>query len=128
MAKPNILVVDDRENMLHLIEKVLRSDGIIHTASSGTEAVQILEARRVEAVVCGLRMPDMSGIDVLRISKRLQPAAEFVLMTAYASVPTAIEAMREGAYDYVTKPFEPDNLRATVLRALSRAAVPPRGR
>jgi DNA-binding NtrC family response regulator len=124
MPKPSILVVDDRENMLHLIDKVLRGDAIIHTASSGTEAVQILEARPVAAVVCDLRMPDMSGIDVLRISKRLQPGAEFVLMTAYASVPTAIEAMREGAYDYVTKPFEPDNLRAIVLRALSRASVP----
>jgi two-component system response regulator HydG len=123
MPKPNILVVDDRENMLHLIDKVLRGDAVIRTASSGAEAVQILEARRVAAVVCDLRMPDMSGIDVLRISKRLQPAAEFVLMTAYASVPTAIEAMREGAYDYVTKPFEPDNLRAIVLRALSRAAI-----
>jgi two-component system, NtrC family, response regulator HydG len=127
MPKPNVLVVDDRENMLHLIEKVLRGDAIIHTASSGTEAVQVLEARPVAAVVCDLRMPDMSGIDVLRISKRLQPAAEFVLMTAYASVPTAIEAMREGAYDYITKPFEPDNLRAVVLRALSRASVPSGG-
>src|SRR5688572_18404789 len=75
MPKPNILVVDDRENMLHLIDKVLRGDAVIRTASSGAEAVQILEARRVAAVVCDLRMPDMSGIDVLRISKRLQPAA-----------------------------------------------------
>ncbi len=123
MRKPHVLVVDDRENMLHLIEKVLRADATIHKASSGTEAVQVLEARRVAAVVCDLRMPDMSGIDVLRISKRLQPAAEFVLMTAYASVPTAIEAMREGAYDYITKPFEPENLRAIVVRALSRASV-----
>jgi two-component system response regulator HydG len=127
MPKASVLVVDDRENMLHLIEKVLRGDAIIHTASSGTEAVQVLEARPVAAVVCDLRMPDMSGIDVLRISKRLQPGAEFVLMTAYASVPTAIEAMREGAYDYITKPFEPDNLRAVVLRALSRASVPTGG-
>ena len=123
MAKPDILVVDDRENMLHLIDKVLRGDAVIHTAKSGTEAVQVLESRAVAAVVCDLRMPDMSGIDVLRICRRLQPAAEFVLMTAYASVPTAIEAIREGAYDYVTKPFEPESLRAIVLRALSRASV-----
>ncbi len=124
MPKPHILVVDDRPNMIHLLQKVLRADATIHTAASGTEAVNILEARLVSAVVCDLRMPDMSGIDVLRACKRLQPMAEFVLMTAYASVPTAIEAMREGAYDYVTKPFEPDNLRAVVLRALSRASVP----
>jgi DNA-binding NtrC family response regulator len=121
MAKPHILVVDDRENRVRLLEKVLRADAVIHSASSGTEAVQLLETRRVAAVVCDLRMPDMSGIDVLRFSKRLQPGAEFVLMTAYASVPTAIEAMREGAYDYITKPFEPDSLRAIVLRAIGRA-------
>jgi DNA-binding NtrC family response regulator len=124
MSKPHILVVDDRANMLHLLEKVLREDATIHTAGSGTEAVSILEKHPVSAVVCDLRMPDMSGIEVLRASKRLQPAAEFVLMTAYASVPTAVEAMREGAYDYITKPFEPDSLRAIVLRALGRASIP----
>ena len=123
MSKPHILVVDDRANMLHLLQKVLRQDATVHTAGSGAEAVSLLEGRPVSAVVCDLRMPDMSGIDVLRASKRLQPAAEFVLMTAYATVPTAVEAMREGAYDYVTKPFEPDSLRAIVLRALSRASI-----
>ncbi len=121
MSKPHILVVDDRANMLHLLEKVLRENATVHTAGSGSEAVAILEGRSVSAVVCDLRMPDMSGIDVLRASKRLQPGAEFVLMTAYATVPTAVEAMREGAYDYVTKPFDPESLRALVLRALSRA-------
>ena len=111
--------------MLHLIEKVLREDANIHTANSGTEAISALERHPVSAVLCDLRMPDMSGIDVLRASKRLQPAAEFVLMTAYASVPTAVEAMREGAYDYITKPFDPDGLRAVVLRALNQASIPP---
>jgi two-component system response regulator HydG len=124
MSKPHILVVDDRANMLHLLEKVLREHATVHTAGSGSEAVTILEGRAVSAVVCDLRMPDMSGIDVLRASKRLQPGAEFVLMTAYATVPTAVEAMREGAYDYVTKPFDPDSLRAIVLRALGRASAP----
>jgi DNA-binding NtrC family response regulator len=123
MPKPHILLVDDRVNMLHLLEKVLREDGTIHTAASGAEAVSLLERLSVSVVVCDLRMPDMSGIDVLRASKRLQPAAEFVLMTAYASVPTAVQAMREGAYDYVTKPFHPGSLRAVVLRALGRASA-----
>lgn len=123
MVKPHILVVDDRENMVHLLEKVLKKDAIVHAAGSGTAAVQTLEKQPVSVVVCDLRMPDMSGLDVLRSCKRLQPGAEFILMTAYASVPTAIEAMREGAYDYVTKPFEPENLRAVVLRALGRAGV-----
>jgi len=124
MSKPHVLVVDDRENMVHLLEKVLRRDATVHGAASGTEAIRALEKQPVSAVVCDLRMPDLSGLDVLRTCKRLQPGAEFILMTAYASVPTAIEAMREGAYDYVTKPFEPENLRAVVLRALGRSSVP----
>jgi two-component system response regulator HydG len=122
-----VLVVDDRENMVHLIEKVLRRDATTHAATSGGQALKALESTPVSAVICDLRMPDMSGIEVLRACKRLQPAAEFILMTAYASVPTAIEAMREGAYDYVTKPFDPEHVRAVVLRALNRSAVPADG-
>ena len=124
MSKPHVLVVDDRVNMLHLLEKVLREDVVVHTAGSGAAAIEVLQSQPVQAVVCDLRLPDMTGIDVLRASKRMQPNAQVVLMTAYASVPTAVEAMREGAYDYITKPFEPGNLRAIVLRALGREFVP----
>jgi two-component system response regulator HydG len=123
MSKPHVLVVDDRSNMLQLLAKVLRDDAQVHTASSGGEAIGVLESQAVAAIVCDLRMPDMTGLDVLRASKRLQPGAAFILMTAFATVPTAVEAMRQGAYDYVTKPFDPESLRAVVLSALSRAAV-----
>jgi DNA-binding NtrC family response regulator len=122
MTKPDLLVVDDRPNMLHLLQKVLGAETTVHTAASGAEAISILQRQAVAAVVCDLRLPDLSGIDVLRTCRRLQPTAEFVLMTAYASVPTAVEAMREGAYDYVTKPFDPGHLLSIVRRALSRAA------
>jgi DNA-binding NtrC family response regulator len=122
IGKPDVLVVDDRPNMLQLLQKVLGPEAVVHTAASGGEAIAILEAQNIDAVVCDLRLPDMSGIDVLRACKRLQPDTAFVLMTAYASVPTAVEAMREGAYDYVTKPFDPVHLLTIVQRALSRAA------
>ena len=122
MSKADVLVVDDRANMLQLLQKVLGADANVFTAQSGAEAIALLESRPIAAVVCDLRLPDLSGIDVLRACRRLQPAAEFVLMTAYASVPTAVEAMRLGAYDYVTKPFEPGHLRGIVQRALSLAA------
>lgn len=121
-APAHILVVDDRENMVLLLQKVLRADGVVHTARSGAEALASLEAHPISVVVCDLRIPDMSGIDVLRASKRRAPHTEFILMTAYASVPTAIEAMRDGAYDYITKPFDPENLRAVVAAALGRWA------
>jgi DNA-binding NtrC family response regulator len=122
MSKPDILVVDDRANMLQLLQKVLGAGANVFMAQSGADAIALLESQPVAAVVCDLRLPDISGIDVLRACRRLQPAAEFVLMTAYASVPTAVEAMRQGAYDYVTKPFDPGHLRGIVQRALSAAA------
>jgi two-component system response regulator HydG len=84
-------------------------------------AIEVLEREPVSVVVCDLRMPDMEGLEVLRHCKRLRPGTEFILMTAYASVATAVEALRLGAHDYITKPFEPDALRAVVLRALGRA-------
>jgi two-component system response regulator HydG len=70
-------------------------------------------------------MPDMDGLEVLKQCKQLQPGAEFILMTAYASVPTAIEALQLGAYDYLVKPFDPESARAVVLKALGRAVTAP---
>jgi two-component system response regulator HydG len=117
-------VVDDHENMQRLLVKVLRGDAVVHTAGSGDRALELLEQHPISVIVCDLRLPDTDGLELLRASKRLPRSTEFILITAYASVPTAIEAMRDGAYDYVTKPFEPETLRAVVLRALTRSTVP----
>jgi DNA-binding NtrC family response regulator len=122
MPEPIVLVVDDRPNMLSLLRKVLSGDAAVRTADCGRAAIEWLEREPVAVVVCDLRMPDMEGLEVLRHCKRLRPGAEFILMTAYASVATAVEALRLGAHDYITKPFEPDTLRSVVLRALGRAA------
>jgi len=120
---PRVLVVDDKPNMLRLIRKVLAADAEVALAASGREAVAALRERPFDVVLCDLRMPDMDGLDVLRACRKLRPGAEFVLMTAYASVPTAVEALRLGAYDYLTKPFEPEQVRSVVLRAAGRAVV-----
>lgn len=120
---PLVLVVDDKKNMVRLMAKVLREDARVQTASRGAEALRILEDEPVDVVLSDLRMPDMDGIEVLKRCKALRPETEFILMTAYASVPTAIEALRLGAYDYLTKPFEPEAARAVVLRAIGRAAT-----
>jgi two-component system response regulator HydG len=120
---PLVLVVDDKKNMLRLMAKVLRADARVRTANRGAEALRILEEEPVDVILSDLRMPDMDGIEVLKRCKQVRPGAEFILMTAYASVPTAIEALRLGAYDYLTKPFEPEAARAVVLRAIGRAAT-----
>ncbi len=118
-----VLVIDDKKNMLSLMKKVLRNDANVLTAERGLDALRILEAERVDVVLCDLRMPDMDGVEVLKLCKRVRPQAEFILMTAYASVATAVEALRLGAYDYLIKPFDPQTGRAVVLRAMGRAAA-----
>ncbi|NNE17725.1 MAG: response regulator, partial [Myxococcales bacterium] len=92
--QPTVLVVDDKKNMLSLMKKVLRGDARVLTAERGLDALKILEAEPVDVVLCDLRMPDTDGVEVLKLSKRVRPQAEFILMTAYASVATAVEALR----------------------------------
>ena len=118
-----VLIVDDKHNMLRLMSKVLKNDATVLTAGGGTEALRILANEPVDAVLCDLKMPDMSGLEVLQAQQRLRPDAEFILMTAYATVGTAVDALKLGAYDYLTKPFEPEAARAIILRALSRAGL-----
>lgn len=115
-----VLVVDDKPNMLRLMAKVLSQDARILTAERGAAAIQILESEPVDVVLCDVRMPDVDGLQVLAACKRLRPRAQVILMTAYASVNTAVDALRFGAFDYLTKPFEPAAARAVVLRALGR--------
>ena len=121
---PTVMVVDDKRNMLRLMVKVLRDDAQIIAADCGAQAIRELASNKVDVVLCDLRMPDMDGIEVLKRCKKQSPNTEFILMTAYASVATAIEALRLGAFDYLTKPFEPAHARAVVLRAAGRASTP----
>ncbi len=116
-----MLVVDDHSNMLRLMTKVLSGDVRVVTARGGREAIEVLAREPISVVLADLTMPEVDGLDVLRACKRLQPDAQLVLMTAYASVPSAVEALRLGVFEYLTKPFEPELARAAVLRALGRA-------
>jgi two-component system response regulator HydG len=118
-----VLVVDDKANMLALLSKVLGKSARVLTARGVKSALQLLEKDSVHVVLCDLRMADGDGLEVLRAVRSRWPGVPFILMTAYASVPTAVQAMREGAYDYITKPFDPDELRAIVERALAQAVV-----
>lgn len=120
---PTLLVVDDKKNMTRLMAKVMKEDAQVRTADDGATALRVLASQPVDVVLCDLKMPDMDGLDVLRACRRLRPQSEFILMTAYATVGTAVEALKLGAYDYLTKPFEPDVARSVLLRALSRARL-----
>jgi two-component system response regulator HydG len=113
--KPTVLVVDDKPNMLSLLSKVLRKSAHVLTARGVRTALALLTRERVHVVVCDLRMTDGDGLEVLRAVRQRWPSVPF------ATVPTAVQAMREGAFDYVTKPFDPDDLKVIVERALAHA-------
>ena len=119
-----VLVVDDERSMRELLEIVLKREGYeVLVAASGAEAVRALERQRVDLLISDLRMPDMSGVDVLRAGKQLDPELSAIVVTAYASTDTAVEAMRLGACDYLTKPFDVDELKILVRQTLERGQL-----
>ena len=113
--KTRILVVDDEPSMRDMLRIVLRRDGYdVVVAQNGREAIAILERERVDLLLSDIRMADMTGVDVLRAAKEVNREIVAFMMTAFASTETAVEAMRLGAVDYLTKPFSMDELRLKV--------------
>ena len=114
-----VLIVDDEARMAEVIAAALRRAGHeCETCASGAAALAALEARGADVVVTDWKMPEMDGIELLRRLHARRPGLPVILVTAHGTVPSAVAAMREGAFDYVTKPFDNDELRATVARAL----------
>ena len=114
-TKPRILIVDDEPSMRDMLRIVLRRDGYdVLVAANGAEAIAILEKERVDLLLSDIRMPDVGGVEVLRAAKNLNRDIIAFMMTAFASTDSAVEAMRLGAVDYFTKPFNMDELRLKV--------------
>jgi two-component system response regulator AtoC len=115
-----VLVVDDKENILKLFARILGDGYRLTTAADGARAISLLATQPFDVVVTDLRMPGADGFEVLRAVKATAPETEVIMMTAYATVGDAVEAMRQGAYDYLQKPFDPDDASLVVARALER--------
>jgi two-component system response regulator PilR (NtrC family) len=121
MPDIRVLVVDDEQSMRDLLTIMLRQAGYEVTAADGGEAaVEALKVGSFELVITDLRMRKIDGLAVLRAAKEHSPRTVVVVVTAYASTETAVEAMKLGAYDYVTKPFKLDELKVTIANALER--------
>jgi two-component system response regulator PilR (NtrC family) len=117
----SVLVVDDEPNILEVLEVVLQDEGMqVFRASSGHDALSLLQNRNVDVVISDIRMPDLSGVDLLKQARKLAPETVFIMITAFATTETAIEALQHGAYDYLTKPFRIDEIRKVVRHALER--------
>jgi two-component system response regulator PilR (NtrC family) len=121
-APTRILVVDDERSMRELLSIVLRRDGYeVLLAENGALAVDLLKKERVDVLITDIRMPQMSGVDVLKEAKRIDPDVISIVMTAFASTDTAVEALRLGAADYVNKsPSAANELRLRVRKELER--------
>ncbi|MCB0364761.1 MAG: sigma-54-dependent Fis family transcriptional regulator [Bdellovibrionaceae bacterium] len=117
--KPRILVVDDEESIREFLDIMLRKEGYeVTCAEDGQKALDILKKKSVDMVISDLQMPNMTGIELLRHVKDQFPDMLFMMITAFGSTETAVEAMKLGAYDYLTKPFKIDEVRINIANAL----------
>jgi two-component system response regulator PilR (NtrC family) len=118
-GKVRILIVDDEPSMREMLRIVLRRDGYdVQLAETGREAINQLRQNSFDLLLSDIKMPDVSGVDVLRAAKEINRDVVAFMMTAYASTSTAVEAMRLGAVDYFTKPFSMDELRLKIRQHL----------
>jgi two-component system response regulator HydG len=119
-----VLVVDDEPSIVESLTKIFRREGMsVLSASDGTAGLDLLRKHRVGVLLTDLMMPQTSGMDLLRAAKTIAPETEVVLMTAYGTVETAVDAMKEGAYDFVTKPLKRAHVVRIVRNALEKQSL-----
>ncbi len=124
MPEPRILVVDDDESLRRVTQVQLEQEGYtVTTAADGEQALALLEKSPQDLVISDLKMPGISGIDLLREIRQLYPEVVVILVTAFGTIESAVEAMKLGAFDYITKPVNPDALRLTVRRTLEHVRL-----
>ena len=119
-----ILVVEDKESMAQMLKDTLESEGYeVISAKTGTEGLKYLRESGIDLVLTDLKLPEKDGIEILRTSKEENQLMPVIVMTAFGSVETAVQAMKEGAFDFITKPFDIDHLLMLIKRALETQRV-----
>ena len=123
MASPKarLLVVDDEQSMREFLESFLRREGYdVSTAADVDTALSYLESDEIDLVITDMQMPEKTGLDLILEARELSPETAMVMITGFGTTESAISAMREGAYDYLTKPFKVDELRIVIEKALEK--------
>jgi len=121
---PNLLVVDDDLSIREMLEVMLTSEGYdVECAEDGTKAIRMLEKKDYDLILCDIRMGTVGGLAVLQEAKKRWPETVVIMISAFATTETAVEAMKEGAYDYIPKPFNVDEIKQTIKKALERKTL-----
>jgi len=119
--KGTILVIDDERSQREILKTILEDDGYtVHTAGSGKEALRLFKTAIPDLILTDLKIPDIDGISLLDSFKKGSPSSPVIMMTAYGTINSAVEAMKKGAFDYLTKPLERDELLITIERAFEK--------
>ncbi len=126
--KPNnsytLLIADDEPNIRRVLEALFTKEGYtVLTAENGRKAMELANANQIDILISDLIMPDINGVELLQKVKQVHPQCSAVIVTAYGSIKTAVEAMKLGAFNYLTKPFDIDEVRITIKRALEHRAL-----
>jgi DNA-binding NtrC family response regulator len=123
MRKKKVLVIDDESIVLNSVKKILTAEDFeVDPAQSSREGLERAMSREYDLVLTDIRMPEIGGMRILRDIKRSRPALPVVIFTGYATVQSAVQAMKLGASDYIEKPFTPDMLLTTIKKVLEKAA------
>mgnify|MGYP001812704724 CR=1 FL=1 len=116
-----ILVVDDEPSIREILQIMLEREGYqVSCADNGRAAIKLFEQERFDVVIADIRMPKVNGFEVLAEIKKISPETKVIMITAFASFESAVESMKEGAYDYITKPFNIDEVKTTIRKALQK--------
>ena len=122
--KPKILIVDDEPNILEILKDSLETGNYqVQTAQDGRTALSIFEQQKVDLIVLDIKMPSLSGMEVLKRIRTNAPNQLVIMITAYGTIEQAVEAMKLGAYDFITKPLDPDHVRMVVDKALEKRSL-----
>ena len=116
---PSILVIDDKDSMRQMLSKTLESEGYeVESAKNGERGLEKAKEKKYDLVLADLKLPKMDGLEVLSTLKELDPEVAVIMMTAYGTIESAVEAMKQGAFDFLAKPFDTDHLNVLIKRAL----------
>ena len=121
ITKRKLLIIDDEQNMRHMLSTLLKKTGYeIDSAADGYEGLQFVRNNHYDFILCDIKMPNMDGMDFLRESKQLIKSTTVIMMSAYGTIDTALNAIKMGAYDYISKPFKRDEVYFVLKKAEER--------